>query len=61
MTTPTKHFGLRIPLQLSERLEEIARREGNHLSSVARRLLTSALDQEDAGRQTQRDSKRRSA
>lgn len=38
-----KHIGLRVPIQISDRLEAIARREHNGVSAVVRRLLTAAL------------------
>jgi predicted DNA-binding protein len=42
-----KQIGIRIPLDLIDRLEAIARRENNGLSAVVRRLLTAAIDHSD--------------
>ena len=50
MNVGEKYIGLRVPPALNDRLEAQARRENNHLSSVARRLLTEALDRADAER-----------
>jgi hypothetical protein len=47
---PTKQLGVRIPTELSLRLEAIARRENNGVSAVCRRLLTAALAAGEAGR-----------
>jgi len=47
-TTTSSQVGVRMPSKLRERLAAIARRENNHVSAVTRRLLTAALDQEDA-------------
>ncbi len=44
----SKQIGVRVPMELSDRLVEVARRENNHVSAVTRRLLTAALDREDA-------------
>ena len=46
----TKHIGVRVPVELGERLEALARRENNHVSAVTRRLLSAALDREDVTR-----------
>lgn len=46
-STATKQIGIRVPARLSDRLEAIARRESNNVSSVVRRLLTSALNDDD--------------
>jgi predicted DNA-binding protein len=47
---PAKQIGIRIPPELSDRLEAIARRENNGISAVCRRLLTTALEAGEAGR-----------
>src|SRR5262245_11900856 len=52
-----KTFAIRVPTALGERLEELALRENNHISAVTRRLLTIALDHEDALRQGPRAPK----
>lgn len=49
--TTSKQIGVRVPMAMSERLNEVARREGNHVSAVTRRLLSAALDREDAASQ----------
>ena len=43
-----KQIAIRVPDSLGKRLQDIARRENNHVSSVTRRLLSSALDREEA-------------
>ena len=40
---------LRLPHRLGVQLQDIADREGNGVNSVARRLLSKALKQEDRG------------
>src|SRR5688572_11285187 len=42
-----KQLGIRVPVELSDRLESIARREHNGISAVCRRLLASALADHD--------------
>ena len=42
----TKHLGLRLPKELHQRLEDIARAENNKVSAVCRRLLTLAVSSE---------------
>jgi hypothetical protein len=47
-TTPppsTRQLGIRVPARISDRLEALAASENNRISSVVRRLLTSALKQ----------------
>jgi predicted HicB family RNase H-like nuclease len=44
----TKYVGVRVPLRLAARLEAMARAENNGLSSVVRRLLTTAVNNETA-------------
>ena len=44
----SKQLGLRVPASISKRLAAIARKENNRMSAVMRRLLTAALDREDA-------------
>jgi hypothetical protein len=39
----TKQLGIRVPTQMSDRLEAIARREHNGVSAVCRRLLAQSL------------------
>jgi metal-responsive CopG/Arc/MetJ family transcriptional regulator len=53
--TPTtdKVFGVRIPKRLADELEEVAAREANSMSAVARRLLSRGLEAE------QRDAQHR--
>jgi predicted transcriptional regulator len=46
-----------MPTELSERLAEVARRENNSVSAVARRLLSSQLDREDASQAATRKSR----
>lgn len=40
---PAKQIGIRIPPQMNDQLEALARRERNGVSSVIRRLLAAAL------------------
>ena len=47
-TRQQKQIGIRVPLSLERRLQAVARKENNHVSSVTRRLLTAALDREEA-------------
>lgn len=47
-----RQIGIRVPAALGKRLEAQARRENNHVSAVTRRLLTAALDKEEATRPT---------
>ena len=54
----SKVVAIRVPTALGNRLERLAASENNHVSAVTRRLLTKALDQEDAGRITSRAPKR---
>jgi metal-responsive CopG/Arc/MetJ family transcriptional regulator len=49
-----KQIGIKVPLRLSDRLEEIARRESNGISAVCRRLLTEALEREKTERTVKR-------
>jgi len=60
MDERTRYLGLRLPLTLDKRLTAAARRENNHISAVTRRLLTKALDREeaDAARAATRQAKR---
>jgi predicted DNA-binding protein len=44
----TKQLGIRLPARLTDRLQAIARHESNSVSSVARRLLTAALNGDEA-------------
>lgn len=44
----TKQLGIRLPVRLSDRLQAIARHESNNVSSVVRRLLTTALNGDEA-------------
>lgn len=53
-----KVVAVRVPTALGDRLEQLAQRENNHVSAVTRRLLTKALDLEDAARQATRAAKR---
>jgi hypothetical protein len=39
----TKQLGIRVPTQMSDRLEAIAKREHNGVSAVCRRLLAESL------------------
>ena len=39
---------IRVPTALCDRLQALAERENNHISAVTRRLLTAALEREDA-------------
>lgn len=43
----TKHIGVKVPMRLVERIQEIARRENNGISAVCRRLLTVAVEREE--------------
>lgn len=47
---PTRHLGIRLPLTIDRRLAALARREGNSnsVSATVRRLLSKALDAEEA-------------
>jgi hypothetical protein len=47
-----KQLGIRVPVQLSDQLEAIAKREHNGVAAVCRRLLASALasHEQDAAR-----------
>lgn len=48
--TDTKLIGIKVPRELSRQLESIARRERNGVSAVCRRLLSSAVEQDEAAR-----------
>lgn len=52
-------FAIRVPAALGDRLEQLAARENNHVSSAIRRLLSAALDREDEVRLSVRPSKRK--
>jgi len=43
-------IGTRMSVDLFTRVSEVAEREQNHISAVVRRLLSDALDREDAAR-----------
>ena len=45
-TTTDKVLGVRIPKRLVDELEEVAEREANSVSAVARRLLCRGLEAE---------------
>ena len=45
----TKQLGIRVPARLGDRLDALAAREHNSVSSVVRRLLTAALTRDAAG------------
>ena len=43
-----KYIGIRVPVALGDRIAALARKEHNQISAVARRLLTVALNIEEA-------------
>lgn len=43
----TKQIGVKVPLELNERLKAVARRESNGISAVCRRLLSEAVQREE--------------
>ena len=43
-----KYIGIRVPVALRDRIAALARQENNQISATARRLLTVALNLEDA-------------
>ncbi len=47
-TESTKQIGVKVPIELSDRLQNIARRERNGVSAVCRRLLSDAIQREEA-------------
>lgn len=53
-------IGARIPAAIKARLEAAAERENNRVSAVLRRLLTDALDREDAARKLRERPRKRS-
>ena len=46
----SKQIGIRVTPTLNKRLEAVARREGNRVTAVARRLLMAGLEREEADR-----------
>lgn len=48
---PERQLGIQMPMRMIEQLEQIARREGNNISTVVRRLLTAQIERELAKHQ----------
>ena len=58
MATAAVYIGIRVSPALSGRLEEIAAREHNHVSAVVRRLISAALDADEAAHGIKRPRRR---